>query len=163
MINNNSNFPSSSPATTDGVYSVVSLPELKRLQEVFTQVENNTAEIAEALFDYLLDIADMSVVDGEIPLPKDTSIVGYIKALNKLFKLSRRKTKTSFIVINRKLVKNLDRKTYHFCMCIDGGFSLDILCEIVNQENNIRTPKASPIKITVIKFAPDLNLGESKS
>jgi len=148
--------PSSSPETKEGIYSVASLPELKRLQEVFQQVENNTSEIAEALFDHLLDISDIKVMEGEIPMPKNKSITNYIKALNKLFGLSRRKAKSSFILINRKLVKDLDRKTYHFCMCIDGGFSLDILCEIVNQENNIRTPKSSPVKITIRKFTPDL-------
>lgn len=150
-LSSHSNIPSSSPKTS----SIVSLPEIEIMEKIFAEIEKSTADIAESLFDYLFDIDDFAVASGEIPEPKDGKIKGYIKALNKLFRISRNKSKFgSFRLINRKIVKDLDKKTYLFCMCIDGGVSLDILCEIVNQENNFRTPKSSPIKITVMQFAP---------
>ena len=34
-------------------------------------------------------------------------------------------------------------------MVYDGGVSLDILCDIVNVENNSRTPTRSPVKVMV--------------
>jgi len=46
----------------------------------------------------------------------------------------------------------LDKKTFTICMCLDGGISLDILCDIVNTENQARTPNTSPVKITIKKL-----------
>ena len=146
------------PSSTTQIDSAVGISELEIMQRVFAEVEKDTAEIAEALFEYLFEIQDIFVVEGQIPLPKNAKIRNYILALNKLFRLARREPKFgSFRIINRRAVKELDKKTYLFCMCIDGGTSLDILCEIVNQENNSRTPANSPVKITIRQFAPTVD------
>jgi putative transposase len=89
---------------------------------------------------------------GNIPMPenkKNERIKKYIKSLNLLFKFSRFEGFGSFKIINRRMVKEMNKKTYLFCMCIDGGTSLDVLCEVVNQENLARTPSKSPVRITV--------------
>lgn len=145
------NAPTASPK----VDSVTALPELDLMRKIFEQVEKETAVIAEELFEYLFDVDDVKVITGQIPLPKKKSIRDYIKSLNLLFKLARLHGVGSFKIINRRMVENLDKKTYLFCMCVDGGVSLDVLCEVVNQENTSRTPKTSPVKITVTQFVSD--------
>lgn len=161
MTNNNSTSPSPSPEVLQNFDSAVSLPDLKRLQEVFSQVEDQSSQVAEELFDHLFDVDDFSVINGEIPIPKGKSKY-YIQALNRLFKLSRKKKGFGFVLINRKLVKDLDKKTYSFCMCIDGGVYFDVLCEVVNQENAARTPNLSPVKVTIKQFAPNFELENLK-
>jgi hypothetical protein len=147
---NKNNLPSISPVMS----TAVALPELDLMKKIFEQIELETAKIVEELFEYLFDVDDFSVIGGNIPLPKNASIKGYIKSLNKLFKLSRA-SGVSFRLINRRMVRELDKKTYLFCMCVDGGISLDVLCEVVNQENMARTPTASPVRITVKQIAAD--------
>jgi hypothetical protein len=148
------------PSPTTKIDIAVGISELEIMQQVFAEVEKDAAEIAEELFEYLFEVDDVFVVEGEIPLPKNKKLRNYILALNKLFKLARREPKFgSYRIINRRVVKELDKRTYMFCMCVDGGTSLDVLCEIVNQENSSRTPTNSPVKITVRQFAPQHNIG----
>jgi len=155
---NKEEAPQNFPATSPEALSAVVIAELEIMRKVFAQIEKETADVAEELFEYLFEIDDLKVMSGEIPLPKNKKIRNYIKSLNKLFQLSRRIGDGAFKIINRKMVQVLDKKTYLFCMCVDGGVSLDVLCEIVNQENIARTPTASPVKITVRQFAaPEQN------
>jgi hypothetical protein len=147
-IKNAADVPSPNP---DHVHADI-VADLKLVSEVFQRIESETAEIAEEIFDYLIDVADLHIMDGEIPEHSDPKIARYIRILNRLFRLSRKKSKEglmSLIVINRKTVKELDKKTYTISMCFDGGVSLDILCDIVNEENRARTPTRSPVKITI--------------
>jgi len=143
----------------EGISIHEATPEnLKLLSEVFELIETETAEIAEMIFDYLIDVLDGDIMTGSIsenhPNPK---VSAYIKILNRLFLFSRKSSRGSFRVINRKTVKDLDKKTYAICMCFDGGVSLDILCDIVNTENQARTPNNSPVKVTVKRmFVGDL-------
>ncbi len=123
------------------------------IADVFQQIEEETAEIAEMIFDYLINVADESVMTGTIPSHKNRRVSAYIKILNRLFLFSRKGADRSGIrIISRKTVEDLDKKTFAICMCQDGGMSLDVLCDIVNVENTERTPKSSPIKITVMKI-----------
>jgi hypothetical protein len=146
------------PSPVTKIDSAIEMSELEAMQKVFSQIEQDTAQIAEELFEYLFEIEDVFVIEGEIPQPKNKNIRSYVLALNKLFKLARREPKFgSYRIINRRAVKELDKKTYMFCMCVDGGTSLDILCEIVNQENNSRTPTNSPVKITIKQFSPSVD------
>lgn len=124
---------------------------LKLLTEVFNLIETETAEIAEMIFDFLIEVGDGEIMTGKIsenhPDPK---VRAYIKILNRLFNFSRtNSSKGGFRLINRKTVKDLDKKTYAISMCFDGGVSLDILCDIVNTENQARTPTNSPVRVTV--------------
>lgn len=134
---------------------------LKLLSEVFKLIETETAQIAEMVFDYLIDVSDSEIMTGSIsenhPNPK---VRAYIKILNRLFLFSRQNNsgKGGFRIINRKTVKDLDKKTYAICMCFDGGVSLDILCDVVNTENQARTPTRSPVRVTI----KQLFLGELK-
>ncbi len=128
-----------------------SLDNLALLTEVFNLIETETAEIAEMIFDFLIEVGDGEILTGSIsenhPDPK---VREYIKILNRLFRFSRtNSSKGGFRLINRKTVKDLDKKTYTISMCLDGGVSLDILCDIVNTENQARTPANSPVKVTV--------------
>lgn len=149
-INNNSsssnknNFPSTKPETilANDFESFVR----DKFFKDFKRIEEENAKIAELIFDYLINVEDQFLIDGSIPPHSDSSINLYIKLLNKLFALSRKKDK--IMVINRRTVKNLDKKAYMICLCFDGGDSLDILCDIVNEENMARIPSESPTPIS---------------
>lgn len=126
------------------------IDNLKMLGEVFQEIEKETAEIAEMLFDYLVDVDDEKIFTGTIPLLKSKKINGYIKILNRLFLFSKNFSKNSGVrIIDRRVVQELDKKTFTICMCFDGGVSLDILCDVVNTENQARTPTTSPVKVTI--------------
>ncbi|MBM3579357.1 MAG: hypothetical protein FJX34_01125 [Alphaproteobacteria bacterium] len=123
---------------------------LKLLSEVFQRIENETAEVADLLFEYLIDVPDEQIMTGTIPLDHpNRRIAAYIKILNRLFLFSRKQKRGGFRIVNRKMIQELDKKTYTICICFDGGVSLDILCDVVNTENQARTPTTSPVKVTV--------------
>ncbi len=144
--NNNIQIPSSFPKNA----SADMIMNLQMISEVFQAIESETAEIAEMLFDYLINVTDEQIMSGTIPPHKNPRINFYLKILNRLFLFSRKSSKSGLIrLINRKTVEELDKKTFTICMCLDGGISLDILCDVVNAENQARTPTASPVKITV--------------
>jgi hypothetical protein len=144
--NQNPEVPSSFPKSA----SADLIANLQLISEVFQRIEEETAEMAELIFDYLINATDEQIMNGNIPSHKNERINSYIKILNRLFVFSRKKSKESGIrIINRKTVEELDKKTFVICMCYDGGVSLDILCDIVNTENQARTPAASPVKVTV--------------
>jgi len=125
---------------------------LKMISELFQKIEEETAEIAELIFDYLINVPDEQIMTGTIASHKNPRIDAYIKILNRLFLFSRKHRKEGALrVINRKTIEELDKKTFTICMCFDGGGSLDILCDIVNTENQVRTPTTSPVKITIKK------------
>ena len=132
-------------------HSISDIENLELITKVFQQIEEETAQIAEMLFDYLIEVGDTEIMTGSIPAHKNAKINSYIKILNRLFKFSRAGSKQgSFRIINRKTIKALDKKTYTISMCHDGGTSLDILCDVVNSENSARTPKNS-VKVMVVK------------
>jgi len=153
------NAPSSHPNKV----SADIVADLKLVSEVFQRIENETAEIAEMIFSYLIDVGDADIFNGTIPDHPNAKISNYVKILNRLFALSRKRAKlgqTSLVVINRKTVKELDKKTFAISMCFDGGVSLDILCDIVNEENRARTPTKSPVKVTIKRaFGNEYELG----
>jgi hypothetical protein len=150
MVNDIEKNPSFSPQTP----SANVLTNLKRISEVFQKIESETAEIAEEIFSYLIDVSDENIMSGTIPIPDSGSkrLKTYLKILNRLFLLSRQSKENSFRIINRNTIRKLDKKTFTICMCYDGGVSLDILCDVVNTENQARTPNASPVKVTVRQF-----------
>ncbi len=136
------------------------IADLKLLSEVFQRVEEETAEIAEMLFDILINASDEQIMNGTIPAHTNPKIAAYLKILNRLFLLSRKHSKKGGLrVINRKTVQELDKKTFAICMCFDGGVSLDILCDVVNTENRERTPTKSPVKVTVKQVFNDNERG----
>jgi len=143
----------------DDESEITTFENIEFMANVFKSLEKQTAEIAEELFEFLFNASDLQIIDGEIPIPKNVKskfpIANYIKALNRLFKVSRKEKNGSIILINRKIIQDIDKKTYSFCICLDGGTSLDILCEIVNEENRARTPKASSVKISLVARAFD--------
>ncbi len=146
--NENSNIPSGHPNKV----SADIIADLKLVSEVFQRIEEETAENAEMIFDYLINVGDEHIFNGTIPDHPNSKIKNYIKILNRLFLLSRKSANSGqigLVVINRKTVKELDKKTFTISMCFDGGVSLDILCDIVNEENMARTPTKSPVKITI--------------
>lgn len=153
----NSEVPSTAPKKV----SAEVIENLHLISEVFEKIESETAETAEKIFDYLIDVQDENIFSGEIPLLGDKKLDGYIKILSRLFKLSRKNY--ALRIINRKTVEDLDKKTYAISMCFDGGVSLDVLCDVVNTENQARTPTASPVKVTVTKaFAAELGNSHSR-
>ncbi|OFW80893.1 MAG: hypothetical protein A2887_02620 [Alphaproteobacteria bacterium RIFCSPLOWO2_01_FULL_40_26] len=145
---------SSLPSTSPTKVSIDIIADLKLISEVFQKVEEETAEVAEMIFGYLIDIDDEHIINGTIPNHQNPKLQGYIKILNRLFRLSKKRADDgaiNVIIINRKAVQALDKKTYAISMCFDGGVSLDIMCDIVNEENRARTPTKSPVKITIKK------------
>ncbi len=159
------NLPQETPSTHFSSPKADIIADLKLVSEVFQRIEAETAEIAEEIFDYLIDALDTDIIDGTIPDHPNPKIAAYIRILNRLFALSRKKSKEGIVgllVINRKTVKELDKKTFAISMCFDGGVSLDILCDIVNEENRARTPNKSPVKVTIKKaFGNDKEIGHS--
>ncbi|MBP7710448.1 MAG: hypothetical protein KA100_05205 [Rickettsiales bacterium] len=135
------------PSTFPKNASAEMMENLQAISEVFQKIEEETAEVAELIFDYLINATDEQIMAGTVPPHANKRINDYIKILNRLFVFSRKAG--GLRVINRKTVESLDRKTFTICMCHDGGVSLDILCDIVNTENQARTPKNSPVKVTV--------------
>lgn len=132
------------------------------IANVFQQIESETADIAELIFDYLVNVDDEHIMTGTIPPHGNNRVNAYIKILNRLFLFSRRGSKKGLsgdekrygvIIISRRTIEDLDKKTFAICMCHDGGTSLDILCDIVNVENKERTPTSSPVKITIRKMS----------
>jgi hypothetical protein len=143
--------------------SVDVVENLKLISDVFQKIENETAEIAELLFDYLINATDEEIMTGTVPDHPNPRISAYIKILNRLFLFSRKKYKTGGLrVVNRKTIEDLDKKTFAICMCFDGGVSLDILCDIVNAENRARTPETSPVKITIKQVFGNINEGKQQ-
>lgn len=121
---------------------------LQSLNSIFDDINRNASDLAEKIFEHLVDIEDEKLRDGKIPLSNNyPEINNYISTLNRLFRLSLR---DGTIAIKRDVVSHLDKKTFTLAMVADGGASLDILCEIVNEENSQRTPQRSPsnVKIT---------------
>ncbi|MES2961517.1 MAG: hypothetical protein V4694_03935 [Pseudomonadota bacterium] len=146
LANQNLDVPSSVPNNA----SAEIIANLQLISEVFQKIEEETAEMAELIFDYLINATDEQIMNGTIPIHKNKRINDYIKILNRLFLFSRKASKSGGLrIINRETVEELDKKTFMICMVQDGGVSLDILCDIVNTENQARTPNASPVKVTV--------------
>lgn len=127
------------------------IQNLALLTEVFKKIEEETVEVAEMLFEFLLNASDSEIMTGTIPLLTNKAKINkYIKILNRLFKFSRGGAASGgYRVINRKMIAELDKKTFAISMVHDGGVSLDILCDVVNVENNSRTPTKSPVRVTV--------------
>jgi hypothetical protein len=121
------------------------LASLNSLIEVFEKINNNTSNLAEIIFDHLIKVSDEDLMSGKIPkiiTPKNSDqLNGFLHILNNLFPLSH---KDGLKIIKRDTVEYLNKKTYAWAMCFDGGESLDILCEIVNEENVARIPSKSP-------------------
>ncbi len=115
--------------------------------------DENAADISARLFDYLRSFKDNEVMEGQIPLPKD-DLKNCVGAFNRLMKFSRNSNSGAFRVLNRNLVEALDKKTYTYCMQEHGGDLLDTLCDIVNEENQNRTPS---VKIKGGATASSLN------
>lgn len=156
-----SNAPSSSPKAIE----VNIIEDLKFLSEVFEKIEQETAEVAEEIFDILVNASDEEIATGTVPLPKSSKkIKEFLMILNRLFVLSRKLAKEgSVLVINRKAVQEFDKKTFAISMCYDGGVSLDVLCDIANEENRARTPSKSLKVTTTIKLsAQSLSLGAER-
>lgn len=141
--------------TPSGFITTPSIADnLKMVSEVFKQIEKESVEIAEMLFEYLIEVSDDQVITGNIPQHPNPRINRYLAILNRMFALSRKHNKEgSFRILSRNTIETLDKKTYTICMCFDGGVSLDILCDVVNTENSARTPTKSPIKIDIRQFA----------
>lgn len=145
----NTDIPSDAPQ------SVSDIENLEFITQVFQQIEEETVQIAEMLFEYLIEATDAQIMTGTIPAHKNAKISAYIKVLNRLFKFSRAKKKNGgFRIINRNTIEALDKKTYTISMCHDGGTSLDILCDVVNSENGARTPN-NKVKVKIVhQLAP---------
>ncbi len=159
----NKNYSEYSDKPSASVFSPSVADNLKLIAEVFKKIEEESAQIAEMLFEYLIEVSDEAVITGNIPPHKSEKINRYLKILNRLFRFSRKKEQSAgFRIINRDMIQDLDKKTYMICMCFDGGISLDILCDVVNTENNARTPSKSPVRVVVKQFAPSQNLSNLK-
>ena len=121
------------------------LASLNSLIEVFEKINNNTSNLAEIIFDHLIKVSDEDLMNGKIPKiinPENSDqLNGFLHILNNLFPMSH---KDGLKIIKRETVEYLNKKTYAWAMCFDGGESLDILCEIVNEENVARIPSKSP-------------------
>jgi len=130
--------------------AVSDIENLELITKVFQQIEEETAQVAEMLFDYLIEATDSQIMTGNIPAHKNRKINEYVKIMNRLFKFSRASSEGGFRLITRNTIEALDKKTYTISMCHDGGTSLDILCDIVNSENSARTPRNS-VKIKVVQ------------
>ncbi len=125
------------------------LKDLKFLTDIFQRIEKETAEIAETLFEHLINATDEQIMTGTVAPSTNPRTNSYIKILNRLFLLSRSGYRGGIRVLSRQMVQELDKKTYALSVCNDGGTSLEVLCDVANEENRARTPTTSPVKVTV--------------
>ena len=148
LKNNDRNTPNEKINNVTNYQKLDQKSFLQSLNSIFDDINRNASDLAEKIFEHLVDIEDEKLRDGKIPLSNNyPEINNYISTLNRLFRLSLR---DGTIAIKRDVVSHLDKKTFTLAMVADGGASLDILCEIVNEENSQRTPQRSPsnVKIT---------------
>jgi hypothetical protein len=126
--------------------------DINSLIGVSEKMNKEASYISEKIFDHLITVSDVDLYRGKIPyLKKNSSNVGinnFIRILNDLFPLSSR---DGIKVIKRETIEYLNKKTFVLAMCYDGGESLDILCQIVNEENSARIPSQSLSKIKSIE------------
>jgi len=126
--------------------------DINSLIGVSEKMNKEASYISEKIFDHLITVSDVDLYRGKIPyLKKNSSNVGinnFIRILNDLFPLSSR---DGIKVIKRETIEYLNKKTFALAMCYDGGESLDILCQIVNEENSARIPSQSLSKIKSIE------------
>jgi hypothetical protein len=157
LKNNDRNTPNEKINNVTNYQKLDQKSFLQSLNSIFDDINRNASDLAEKIFEHLVDIEDEKLRDGKIPLSNNyPEINNYISTLNRLFRLSLR---DGTIAIKRDVVSHLDKKTFTLAMVADGGASLDILCEIVNEENSQRTPQRSPsnVKITrVFNSSPKL-------
>ena len=148
LKNNDRNIPNKKIKNVTNYQKLDQKSFLQSLNSIFDDINRNASDLAEKIFEHLVDIDDEKLRDGKIPISHNyPEINNYISTLNRLFRLSLR---DGTIAIKREVVSHLDKKTFTLAMVADGGASLDILCEIVNEENSQRTPQRSPsnVKIT---------------
>ncbi len=142
-------YNQSTPVYQNGISEDL-VKNLKMVNDIFKKIEEETAQTAEMIFDYLVNVPDEQIMTGKIPPHEDETLNTYIKIMNRLFLFSRKDpSKGGFRILTRRTIEALDKKTFAICMCHDGGVSVDILCDIVNTENQARTPTRSPVKVTV--------------
>jgi hypothetical protein len=126
--------------------------DINSLIRVSEKMNKEASYISEKIFDHLITVSDVDLYRGKIPyIKKNSSNVGinnFIRILNDLFPLSSR---DGIKVIKRETIEYLNKKTFALAMCYDGGESLDILCQIVNEENSARIPSQSLSKIKSIE------------
>ncbi len=152
------NRPSASPENASLVYNfaeqMVELVFKSRLEE---ETNRNAVDLSEQLFDHLYDVNDIDLWSGRIPDHKDPETNRFVKNLRLLFVLSR-SAKGGVLVLNRDVVKDMDKRVFALCMCNDGGDQLDTLCDVVNEENKARVPN---VTVGGIREAKPLSGGRS--
>ena len=153
--NNSNKFDQPSLLKPSGLISDAKSQQLfsiNTLIDVYEQMNRQASFISEKIFDHLITVNDFDLYRGKIPyLKKDSSsdeFNNFIRILNDLFPLSFH---DGIKVIKRETIEYLNKKTFVLAMCYDGGASLDILCQIVNEENSERIPSQSLSKIKSIE------------
>lgn len=155
------NIDNSSPATYVKKPTATSvdtgIDNLRFMHEISKDIYNKAEEVADVIFDHLLDTSDDNILKGSVPKHENDTINDYVTILNRLFKFSRTGSNLGGVrVLNRDMVESLDEKTFVLAMCRDGGgVMLDVLCDIANTENQARSPKKSPTKFTVTQAFRD--------
>ncbi len=128
------------------------LCSLNSLRNLYDKINQNTFNLAEKLFDHLINVNDADLFHGKIPYldeeKNSNNINGFIRILNDLFPLSQI---NGAKIIKRETIEYLNKKSFVLAMCFDGGESLDILCEVVNEENTQRIPSRSPQMVNSLK------------
>jgi len=117
---------------------------INTLIDIYEQMNKQAFNISEKIFDHLINVSDADLYLGKIPyVDRNISNAGiniYLRILNDLFPLSCR---NGIKIIKRETIEYLSKRTFALGMCSDGGASLDILCQIVNEENSVRLPSQS--------------------
>ena len=141
MLNPNSS-PSYASADLFGI-----VQKLDLLNQVNGLANLEAEKIAQDVFEYLLGLSDIEVIQGRIPSNNDPRVRQYIEPLNRLFRLVNNDETGAVKQLNRALVENFDIQTAARVKVLNsaksGGDLLDILCDIVNQEIHARKPSTS--------------------
>ncbi len=145
--------PSSSPLEPKGDFVSI-ITKLNRAIKVGEIEEKDLEDVAQRIFEILIECDDKQVLSGEIPLnlaselnvadekitQKDLEL--YLKIANSLFKLANNKEINAVKVLTPELVKNFDIKAAALAQVKGGNLLLRLLCDIVNQEISDRTPSS---------------------
>ena len=77
------NLPAETPSSHLNNPAAEIIADLKLVSEVFKELNLKTAEIAEEIFDYLIDVLDANIIEGSIPEHPNPRVAAYIKILNR--------------------------------------------------------------------------------
>ncbi len=145
-----SSAPSASPKSPQADFLGI-VEKLERLTQVGEEELLNAEQIAEEVFLFLSDIPDQKVLKGMIDSVDDPDLKPYVTALNTLFPLVKNSETGGINQLNSNIVEKLSPKSYAKVAVIGGRPFVEVMCDIVNQEVDARTPSSNLFRVNAVR------------